>query len=110
MTTTGDAKLNEDRREELKRRVCELAQKVMQGIDDGTVDGEAVGIYEWAVSVWMSEKGWGLWPIFPSDWQRLVEANDLSDIGIDEMIHDGLQYYFDIEKPLEFWADDDDTD
>jgi len=39
-----------------------------------------------------------------------VETNELTDIGIDEMIHEGLDYYFEIEKPLEGWDDEPDDD
>ncbi len=111
MTKTETALLNGDGREELKQRVWEVAQEVMRRIEDGTLDEERIGNLQFALSIWMDDAGGGLCAIHPSDWKRLVETNDLTDFEIDAMVHVGLDYYFDSENTMEFWAEEeDDTD
>ena len=95
-----------DRNEELKRRVWDVAQKVMQRIDDGTIDEESVGNFEDEVGTWMHADG-GLCRIYLHYWEKLVEINDGSRREIVEMIHDGLDCLY----PWQFWTgEDEDAD
>jgi hypothetical protein len=103
---TGTALLNGDRQEDLKRRVWDVAQKVMQRIDDGTIDEVSVGNFEDEVGVWM-QAGGGLCRIYSHYWEKLVEINDGSRREIVEMIHDGLDCLY----PWQFWTgEDEDAD
>ena len=102
MTKTGTALLNGDRSEELKRRVWEVAQGIIQKIDDGTIDEEMVADFEHALNSWMVCRGSGLSYIYSSYWEKLVEMNEGARSKIREMIHDGLDCY-----SMEFWPEED---
>ena len=90
MMGTGTALANEGRSNELKTRVWEVAQNLMQRIEDGTIDEHGVrkfGIPSGYLDGW--ERVGVESDCSKNYWKQLVETNELTDIGIDEMIHQG---------------------
>lgn len=93
--------LSEDQRKALRWKVWDIAHRVVQEIENGTMDEERIADFEWAVDAWMSLKGRGLCFIFPLHWEKLKRING-GRAGIPTMIHDGL----DCLASEEFWAEE----
>lgn len=95
---------SKDRKKVLRWKVWDIAQRVAQEIENGTMDEERIADFEWAVGAWVDRTDrCGLCFIFPHHWAKLKRING-GRPGIPTMIHDGL----DCLASAEFWAEEDD--
>ena len=100
----------EDPNKDKKFEVWNAMHGIIQAIDENRIDSETVNSLVWTCNMvaGSEELGWGLWPITPYTWKRLLKINEEEDIGIDEMVEVGVDLYFDAEGLREHFEDDED--
>ncbi len=83
---------------------------IIQAIDENRIDSETILSLVWTCNIvaGSEELGWGIQPITPYTWKRLVKINEEEDIGIDEMVEVGVDLYFDAVGLREHFEDDED--
>jgi hypothetical protein len=77
-----------------KHLVREVMNEIIRRIDDRTMSAERILELRSACDIWLSEDGIGLQPILPWYWKEMDRVNELTDIGFDEMVHEGLDLYW----------------
>ncbi len=84
-----------DPNEDKKFKVWNAMHGIIQAIEN-RIDSETVYCLVCACNLvtYTSELGWGIQPITPYTWKRLVKINEEEDIGIDEMVEVGVDLYF----------------
>jgi hypothetical protein len=98
----------DDPNKDMKFEVWNAMHAIIKAIDENRIDSETINSLVWTCKMvaGSEELGWGVQPIYPDTWKALVRVNEEEDIGIDEMVHVGVDLYFDAEGLREHFEDD----
>jgi hypothetical protein len=74
--------------------VLNAMNEVVRRIDQSSITLSRIIQLGSAMSIWLSEEGIGLQPIESQYWKEMARVNELTSIGFDEMVHEGLDMYW----------------
>ena len=76
-----------------KYLVWAAMHKMIRKIEDGKIDSRKVSDLMWSLDMGMEEDMGGLQPIPSATWETMKNWNEALDMGFDEIIDEGLDYF-----------------